>query len=269
MVIIIVVLTSILSYLILISLFPMLKKSFLRQNFRGEDIPSGLGIIMVLSYFLLTLPMILIREEDTLLIIFKLLAISGASLAGLIDDFLGDGSRGFYGHFARLFKKGEITSGLIKVAAGGILGLLIGILAGGPLYTFPLNALLFPLTVNTFNLLDVRPGRSLKLYILISVLLFLWIEEGLLFLIAPVLGASLILFPFDLKEEGMLGDVGSNLLGASLGFILVFALDYRIKALLVPLLTFLQWKGDRVSLTSLIEKNNLLNYFDNLGRKQT
>ncbi len=268
MVIMIVVLSSIFSYFIFISLYPLLKKSFHRQNYRGEDIPSGLGIVMVLSYFSLTLPMIIIREES-LLIIFKLLAISGASLAGLIDDFLGDGSRGFYGHFARLFKRGEMTSGIIKVVVGGILGLLTGFLAGGPLYTFPLNALLFPLTVNTFNLLDVRPGRSLKLYILISVLLFLWIEEGLLFLIAPVLGASLILFPFDLKEEGMLGDVGSNLLGASLGFILVFALDYWVKALLVLLLTFLQWKGDRVSLTSLIEKNNLLNYFDNLGRKQT
>ncbi|RQD76999.1 MAG: hypothetical protein D5R97_03305 [Candidatus Syntrophonatronum acetioxidans] len=270
MVIIMVLISSILSFFLVISLLPLLKKGFLRQNYRGKTIPSGLGIIMVLSHLLLTLPLIIAAGgEDAWLIIYKLFLILGISQAGIIDDFLGDRNRGFYGHFLCLMKKGELTSGLIKVTAGGILGLLTAYLVGGPPYLLILNALLFPLTVNTFNLLDVRPGRSLKAFIFLSFLLFLWVDEGLFLVLTPVLGAAIILFPLDLQEEGMLGDVGSNLLGASLGFILVLVLDYRVKALLVPVLVILQWRGDKVSLTRLIEKNYLLNYFDNLGRKQT
>jgi len=248
-------------------IIPLLKRGFIRINYNRKEIPSGLGLIFLTAY-LFTVPLFFIFEiTDPLFILLKLFLLFGIALAGLIDDFMGDLNRGFKGHFVKLIKGKELTSGMFKLIIGGMLGIILGLLIEDNIFLVLLNAFLFALAINTFNLMDVRPGRSLKLYIFLALLFFFWAENWLIFLLTPLLGIAFVLLFFDLKEEGMLGDIGSNLLGASIGFSLVFILDNLAKLLVLALLIVIQWVGDKISFTKIIEDNHLLRIIDGLGRK--
>ncbi len=82
------------------------------------------------------------------------------------------------------------------------------------------------LATNVFNLLDLRPGRALKALVLLGAALTLgtWDSEPLRAL-GILLGGVLAMAPYDLGERGMLGDTGSNLVGALAGFWLVYSLS--------------------------------------------
>ena len=74
------------------------------------------------------------------------------------------------------------------------------------------------LATNLFNLLDLRPGRSVKAFVLLGAGADLgaWDLEpfkALGLFVGPVLVAGL----YDLRERAMLGDTGSNLVGALAG----------------------------------------------------
>lgn len=237
-----------------------------RKNYQDKSIPSGFGLIYIFSYLFAAPFMILLTDINYLLLI-KLFLLTGMTLIGFIDDFLGDSNKGFKEHLKKLLKNKYLTSGLLKAIMGGLLGINAALLAGGSFLTIFLNTLLVPLSVNTFNLMDVRPGRALKLYLFLSSLLFLCAPEWVLLLIMPIIGTSLALFPIDLKENGMLGDAGSNLLGASVGFSLLFILDLPLKIIVLSVLLLAQWIGDTVSFTKIIENNRCLKFIDNLGRR--
>jgi hypothetical protein len=129
-----------------------------------------------------------------------------------------------------------------------------------------LNFLLLVLMTNFINLLDLRPGRALKGF-LIMTLLFSFLTDYLFkILMLPILLMSLILLPVDLRGEAMLGDIGSNLLGSFLGLSLVFSLIFIYKLILVGILIAIHLYTEKFSLTDLILRNRILNYIDNLGR---
>ena len=94
-------------------------------------------------------------------------------------------------------------------AAGATTGVLklVGIPAYALWRTRSLSgALLVGLAANVLNQLDTRPGRALKAYLVAR----------------PPLGGrptrvAVLLAPYDLREMTMLGDAGSNALGAVLG----------------------------------------------------
>src|SRR5690606_41992010 len=74
---------------------------------------------------------------------------------------------------------------------------------------------LFPYTTlfrsNLTNLLDLRPGRSIKVFLLISVImLFTNITDEYNFILYSIYGILFIYFPIDLKAKAMMGDVGSR-----------------------------------------------------------
>ena len=89
------------------------------------------------------------------------------------------------------------TTGVLKLVGIPLVGLLATRSARG--------ALLVGLAANALNQLDTKPGRALKAYALAA-----------LPLRAPLLPA-VMLAPYDLREMAMLGDSGSNALGALLG----------------------------------------------------
>ncbi len=264
MLLIIFILTLIFSNFIIPYFLPLFK---LRKNYQDKTIPSGIGLIYIFTYLFTAPFIILLTDVNFLFLVIKLFLLFGMALAGTIDDYSGDINRGFKGHLKKLIEDKYLTSGLLKAVTGGLLGINAALLIGGSFLIIILNALLIPLSVNTFNLMDVRPGRALKLYLFLSLLLFLWAADWVLFLIVPVIGTSLALLPLDLKEEGMLGDAGSNLLGASIGFSLLFTLDSTLKIFILIVLFLVQWIGDTVSFTKIIEKNRYLRFIDNLGRR--
>ena len=165
---------------------------------------------------------------------------------GVADDLWSGEERGFREHL----RSGR-TTGVLK-------------LAGIPLYallrTRSLSgAVLVGLAANALNQLDTRPGRALKAFALGSLLL-----RG-----APrgATAAAVLLAPYDLREMAMLGDSGSNTLGAVLGFRSVSILTERQRWSAIAALAGLTLVGERRSLGALIERTPVVRDLDALGRQ--
>ena len=110
------------------------------------------------------------------------------------------------------------------------------------------------LAANLFNQLDTAPGRALKPYLILAPLVR-----------APLLPAVLIA-PYDLREMTMLGDAGSNALGALLGLSSVDRFTGRGRKLAIAALAGLNLLGETRSFGALIERSPFLSKVDRLGR---
>ena len=161
---------------------------------------------------------------------------------GFADDLWSGPERGFRAHL-----RAGTTTGVLK---------LVGIPLAGLLATRRLSgALLVGLAANFLNQLDTRPGRALKAYLAAAV-----------FARAPI-GVAVLLLPYDLRERVMLGDAGSNALGAMLGLSSVSRLTGTSRWLAIGALAGLTLLGERRSLGELIERTPGLRTLDLLGRQ--
>jgi hypothetical protein len=161
---------------------------------------------------------------------------------GLADDLWSGPERGFRAHV-----RARRTTGVLK---------LVGIPLYALLRTRSLSgALLVSLSANALNQLDTRPGRAVKAYLAFAVPLR-----------AP-LGAAVLIAPYDLREMTMLGDAGSNALGALLGWSSVSRLTgRRDRWLAIAALAGLTALGERTSLGRIIERTPGLRQVDEWGR---
>ena len=233
---------------------------FLKTNYRGRKVfLAGFWVnsLAVIFGFLL-----LEAYKFRLLLAISMLI----SLIGLFDDLFGGSEKGLKGHLRALLKR-RITTGSVKLVGIGLMSVFTGYIFSTSLLDALLNAVLLAGTSNLFNLLDLRPGRSIKfalIPVLVSVV-FLSREQlqfALLFFIF-----YLVYLPLDLREKAMLGDAGSNPLGFFVGAILVFIAKITIiKAFLVLIVVLLNLASEKVSFTEVIEKNFILNFYDRIGR---
>jgi hypothetical protein len=162
-------------------------------------------------------------------------------LLGFADDVLGGDERGFRAHL-----RAGRTTGTLKLVGIPLVGLLRTRSVSG--------ALLFALSANFLNQLDTKPGRALKAYLLAAAPLR-----------APS-GRAVLLLPYDLRERVMLGDAGSNALGAVLGLKSVERLHGRGRWAAIGALAGLTLLGERRSLGGLIERTPGVRELDRLGR---
>ena len=160
---------------------------------------------------------------------------------GLADDLLSGPERGVRTHL-----RAGVTTGTLKALAIPVYGLARTRSLSG--------ALLVGLAANFLNQLDTRPGRALKAYLALAPLVR-----------APLVPAVLVA-PYDLREMTMLGDAGSNALGAMLGLSSVDRLTGRGRKLAIAALAGLNLLGELRSLGELIERSPLLSKLDRLGR---
>jgi glycosyl transferase family 2 len=168
-------------------------------------------------------------------------AVAAVAAIGLADDLWSGPERGFRAHL----RSGR-TTGMLK---------LVGIPAIGLVATRRVSgALLVGLAANALNQLDTRPGRALKAYL-----------AAALPLDAPV-GIAVLLLPYDLREMAMLGDAGSNALGAMLGLNSVERFTGRGRWVAIGALAGLTVLGERTSIGRLIEHTPGLAWVDRLGR---
>ncbi|MBA3717976.1 MAG: hypothetical protein H0W87_07110 [Actinobacteria bacterium] len=168
-------------------------------------------------------------------------AVAAVSAVGLADDVWGGPERGFRRHL--LARK---TTGVLKLVAIPLVGLLATRRVSG--------AILTGLAANSLNQLDTAPGRALKAYL------------GAALLLDAPKGVAVLLLPYDLREMGMLGDAGSNALGALLGLKSVGRLTGRGRAVAIGALAGLTLLGETVSIGALIERTPVLRELDRLGR---
>jgi hypothetical protein len=171
--------------------------------------------------------------------------VAATALLGLADDLWSGPERGFRAHLA----KGS-TTGVAKA-----LGIPLVALAT----TRSLRkAALVALAANALNQLDTRPGRALKVFAAGAMLV-----QGEA---ARYLPMAVLLAPYDLREMTMLGDAGSNALGAVLGFGSVGKLTARGQILCIAALAAFTAAGEARSLGALIERTPVLRELDEMGR---
>jgi hypothetical protein len=167
------------------------------------------------------------------------------ALGGLADDLWSGPERGFRAHLGA-----GATTGVVK---------LVVISAYALLRTRSLSgAALVSLSANLVNQLDTRPGRALKGFLLASAALGLRPRKGV--------ALAVLLAPYDLREMVMLGDAGSNALGAVLGLESVGRLTGSQRVGAIAALAALTALGERRSLGRLIETAPGLRQLDALGR---
>ncbi len=244
---------------------------YTRKNFRGKLVPIGSGIILILALVASLGITALLLELNIYVasnITYVLTAwILGVGFFGILDDLLGDRSvSGFLGHFKQ-FGQGKLTTGVLKALGSGALSLYIALVFSKiPIYIL-VNALILVFSVNTFNLLDLRPGRALKVFIIFWFAFFLLARESQVWpWLAIFLGPSMLLLRIDLEERAMLGDVGSNILGAAVGFSLVVSTDGLAKFVILLVLILLQIATEKYSISKAVEKITPLKKFDEWGR---
>lgn len=196
----------------------------------------------------------------------------GFYLAGSWDDRRGDERpRGFRGHLESL-RSGRLTGGLVKLTGGGLVALgaavimRVGVFPWG---TVALSAVAIALTANLLNLFDRAPGRAGKVFLLMALPMAALGDDAWLVAAAGTTGALLAALPFDLRARAMLGDAGSNPLGAVLGVGFAFNLGGSLAVLgaLVVVLLALTLASERWSFSEVIARNRWLARLDHLGRK--
>lgn len=240
----------------------MLSRGLAAKNYRGELIPTGMGLVFLMAVLAGLGALVLLGRldrEPALAIAFWLTMVC---LAGLVDDAAGDGSsRGLRGHFAALLG-GRLTTGIAKI-------ILIG---GGALVAVDWNsgwralvqAAILALAVNLLNQLDLRPGRALKFFLCIAAVVALRGNA----LAAVGCGAAAGLLKGDLEARYMLGDAGANLLGAVLGLAAVQTVSPGAgQALLMLALAAGNALGEFSSYSRLIAASPILQWFDKIGRQ--
>ncbi len=233
----------------LASLAPPLRE----ENYRSEEIPLlGFLFPFLALYYLL--------GKDTTVA----LVLLSFGFLGLLDDAWGMKEvKGFGGHFALLLK-GRFSTGWLKAVGGIVASLFIGyILYPNNPARILLSAFLISASANFLNLLDVRPGRCLKVFLILNLLAYLGGARISWF----VLSFSLVYLLYDLREISMLGDAGSNSLGAVMGLYFAYSpLPVQLTyALFLVLMLFI---GEFSSFTRIINGNRVLRFLDLLGRRR-
>lgn len=245
----------------------LLQGGIVRKNYKDIEIPVGMGIAIVPVLLVNTTLFFVFYKSSIDILLLFLVGILTMAFAGIIDDLIGNrNATGFKGHFGNLFK-GKLTTGGFKACIGGIVGFCISLyISDGFLMVF-LNTALILLMTNLLNLFDLRPGRALKLFMMLGLVLFIL---GMTFesknIFSIVLGYCIVYLPQDLKGKSMMGDAGSNILGMTLGIISAVSLGLTQKLIALSILFMLNIAAERYSLTDLIKKNYVLNLLDQLGR---
>jgi UDP-GlcNAc:undecaprenyl-phosphate/decaprenyl-phosphate GlcNAc-1-phosphate transferase len=248
-----------------------------RENFRGVRVAFPLGAVLVTSALVALAPLAFLDDRVDLDLLAPDLRrwmpyVLGIAFLGFLDDSLGrgegsEGPRGWRGH-ARALREGRLSTGAIK--AIGALALAAYVVSGRGLesWRYLADIALLILATNLFNLLDLRPGRAEKGLALLGAGLCLgaWTLEPL-DLLGIFAGAVLVGAWFTLRERAMLGDTGSNLVGAIAGVWLLTTLGGTGRLIALAIVAALTIYGEMRSISERIESVPPLHWLDSLGRE--
>ena len=188
-----------------------------------------------------------------------------AGVLGLYDDLYGDShARGLGGHL-RALRSGRLTTGMVKLAGLTGAGLVAGTMQRRRAAPALVDAALVAGTANLVNLLDLRPGRALKV-ITVTAGVSIAMDAPAGAVATATAAAAAVTLPADLGERVMIGDCGANGLGALVGWCLATGLGHRGRAAALSVVVGLTLASEKVSFTSVIERTPWLAAVDGWGR---
>lgn len=189
--------------------------------------------------------------------------VLGAGAVGVYDDIVGGPhARGLRGHL-RALVHGEVTTGAVKIAGLGVVGLVAARCAGLRGVDSVVTGAAVAGSANVANLLDLRPGRVVKASLVVGAPALAGPAAGPA---AAALGAAVALLPDDLGERTMLGDGGAAALGSAVGLGLALRTDRRGRRRMLGAVSALTLASEFVSFTKVIAAVPPLRALDELGR---
>jgi hypothetical protein len=247
-----------------------------RENYQGARLAFPLGAVLATATLVALAPLAFLNDRADLDLLAPGLRqwmpyLLGVAFLGFLDDSLGRGAaagapRGWRGH-ARALRAGSLSTGAVK--ALGALALAAYVVSGRGLesWRYLADVVLLILATNLFNLLDLRPGRAEKGMVLLGAGLCLGVWtlaplELLGIFAAPVLVGAW----FTLRERAMLGDTGSNLVGAVAGVWLLTTLGADARLVALAAVAGLTIYGELRSISAAIDSLPPLRWLDSLGR---
>ncbi|MGD9998796.1 MAG: hypothetical protein AB7L17_00210 [Ilumatobacteraceae bacterium] len=243
-----------------------------RRNYRDAELPVAAGIVVVLAvvavwggYEAVTRYSGWSAGELARGATIGGGATIGFGFVGLLDDLVGGTTtKGFRGHLGAL-RHGQITTGLVKLVFGVVLGVLA---VGGDLAGSLRGGVLVAASANLANLFDRAPGRVVKVSLVGAIVVAAlgapgWHLSGPMLVIGAGAG---MLWP-DLRERCMLGDTGSNVLGAAVGWGLVIACGRRGEWVALAVVVALNLASEVVSFSRVIDAVTPLRWLDRLGAR--
>ncbi len=247
-----------------------------RANYRGAELAFPLGAILATVALVALAPLAVLNDRADLDLLAPELRqwlpyLLGVAFLGFLDDALGQGAaadtpRGWRGH-ARALGEGRLSTGAIK--AIGALALAAYVVSGRGLesWRYAADIALLLLATNLFNLLDLRPGRAEKGLALLGAGLCLgaWTLAPIE-LLGIFAGPILVGAWLTLGERAMLGDTGSNLVGAVAGVWLLTALGPDARLIALAIVLVLTVYGELRSISATIDRVPPLRWLDSLGR---
>jgi hypothetical protein len=254
----------------------LLDAGLVRENYRGVRLAFPLGAVLATAALVALAPLAFLDDRADLDLLAPELRrwlpyLLGVAFLGFLDDSLGQGEaaqapRGWRGHW-RALREGRLSTGAIK--AIGALALAAYVVSGRGLesWRYLADVLLLVLATNLFNLLDLRPGRAEKALVLLGAGLCLgaWTLAPL-DLLGIFAGPILVGAWFTLRERAMLGDTGSNLLGAVAGVWLLTTLGGDGRLIALAAVAALTIYGELRSISKAIDSLPPLRWLDSLGR---
>jgi UDP-GlcNAc:undecaprenyl-phosphate GlcNAc-1-phosphate transferase len=247
-----------------------------RSNYRGRSVATGVGVVITVAVLLVEGGRVTAAAFGvgdvaglTTARAVVLLAALGFGVLGFLDDVAGTGGdRGFRGHLGAA-AAGRLTTGMVKLLGGAVVALVaVAPVVGRSPGRLLADAVLVALSANLGNLLDRAPGRTIKAGVAAFVVLALAADRTAnLGGVAVAVGAGLGLLLDDLHERLMLGDAGSNVLGAVLGLGLVLACGPVVRDLALVSVAFLNVLGEVVSFSRVIDAVAPLRALDRAGRR--
>ena len=253
---------------------------YTRPNYRDRELPFPFGVLTLAAALLALIPLMLLqRLASTDVLHPEILPIGVYALGviglGLVDDTLGGdiggagarpARRGWRGHGAAALH-GELSTGALKAAGSLGLALLTMSYLGLSNGRWLLAAGVLVLATNVFNLLDLRPGRATKAFVLLGAGLAIGsVDLRPLWVLGLFAAPALVAGVYDLRERAMLGDTGANLLGALAGLWLVLTLSGTGQLVALGLLGAITVYGELRSISNLIERTPGLRELDSWGR---
>jgi UDP-N-acetylmuramyl pentapeptide phosphotransferase/UDP-N-acetylglucosamine-1-phosphate transferase len=242
------------------------KLSLIKPNYAKEPIISSYGIISF-AYIAATVGVLMLLGYAPMREGKLYLSVMAAMWAlGILDDIFGSREvGGFKGHFKKLIYERKLTTGAVKAIGGGIVGIVAGwFISDGEIIRWIPAALIIPLSANILNLVDLRPGRAVAVFFLGLGVTYIGAHGGLA---APsIVGAIAIVTAawgiVDSRGRAMMGDSGSNALGAALGVTIALntGLIFQIVAIVVIIAIHLY--SEKHSISKLIDGNFVLRAID-------
>lgn len=249
----------------------LIEGGHVKANYRERSVAFPFGVLSVAGAVVALVPLAVVERLELVHVFHpETLAVAvyvlGVAFLGLVDDTLGGEPRGWRGHGRAVLRR-QLSTGVLKAAGSLGLALYATGLEGLSTGRWLLASAVLVLATNVFNLLDLRPGRATKVFVLLGAGLTIGAASVRpLWALGLFVGPALIAGVYDLRERAMLGDTGANLLGALAGLWLVLTLSEVGQTIALAVLAAITLYGELRSISELVERMPLLRGLDSWGR---